>query len=174
MTERSHARALRRVHTDLKKATRSNDYKAYILEDSNQGFPILYMVHTVNNEMPIYGGQTHILEVKFTNTYPKDPPKIRFVSPIVHPNVFGNGICLSILNSHGPGWEGGWSPMYDIDAIFMSLIVFLQNPQDIKKDIEGKLESKTGLAERNKSNYKKNYSQVVEFIEKLEREKIDM
>ena len=174
MTDRTQARALRRVQADLKKAIKSTDYRAYILEDPDQGFPKLFMVHTINDEMPVYGGQTHIIEVKFTNTYPKDPPKIKFISPIVHPNVHGDGICLSILNSHGPGWEGGWSPMYDVDAIFMSLIVFLQNPQDIKKDIDQKLESKSGLAGRNKANYEKNYPRVVEFIEKLEREKIDM
>ena len=49
-----------------------------------------------------YAGGVFILEANFPDTYPKDGPKIKFLTKIFHCNVFGWGICISTLNNWVP------------------------------------------------------------------------
>ena len=48
-------------------------------------------------------------DIHFTNLYPFEPPKVKYISNSMtrlHPNLYVNGkVCLSILGTwHGPGW----------------------------------------------------------------------
>ena len=136
MTDRNQARVLRRINTDIKKATQSTDYKTYIVEHKKSQFYILYLVFTIGDNIPDYEGQTHIIKIKFCygeyKDYPKNPPLVRFKSNIWHPNISpsssdGSSICLTILKNGG---SEGWSPMMDVNTIFNSLILLLQEPND--------------------------------------------
>ncbi|KAF2153921.1 ubiquitin-conjugating enzyme [Myriangium duriaei CBS 260.36] len=51
------------------------------------------------------------LDIQIPDTYPLAPPKVRFVTPICHPNVhFKTGeICLDLLKT-------SWSPAYTITS----------------------------------------------------------
>ena len=57
-----------------------------------------------------YENGFYFFDLKFTNKYPFEPPKMTFINPNTdvrfHPNFYKKGkICLSILNTwHGPGW----------------------------------------------------------------------
>lgn len=45
---------------------------------------------------PYEGGVFH-LELKFPLSYPNHPPTIRLFNKLSHPNVFGDYICLDML-----------------------------------------------------------------------------
>ena len=63
-------------------------------------------------------------KLKFPETYPDRPPKMKFVTPIWHPNVYPNGdVCISIL--HEPGEDSTnpqetaamrWNPIHTVSA----------------------------------------------------------
>lgn len=62
------------------------------------------------------------LTIDFTEKYPHEPPRVRFITPIFHPNVYSSGdICLDIL-------QDKWSPVYDISSILLSIQSMLTDP----------------------------------------------
>ncbi|KAI9878517.1 MAG: Ubiquitin-conjugating enzyme E2 15 [Pleopsidium flavum] len=69
----------------------------------------------------------------FTSEYPLAPPKMKFESPIFHPN---SEVCISIL--HPPeddkyGYESAserWSPVQSPETILLSVISMLSSPND--------------------------------------------
>ncbi|KAF4747914.1 Ubiquitin-conjugating enzyme E2 2, variant 2 [Perkinsus olseni] len=45
-------------------------------------------------------GGTFQLEVTFSEEFPTKPPRVRFLNPMFHPNIYTNGeICLDILQN---------------------------------------------------------------------------
>ncbi|RMZ19869.1 hypothetical protein D0859_16133 [Hortaea werneckii] len=75
--------------------------------------------------------------IAFPNTYPLYPPKMTFLTPMFHPNVYQSGeVCISIL--HPPeddkyGYESAaerWSPVQTPETILLSVISMLSSPND--------------------------------------------
>jgi ubiquitin-conjugating enzyme E2 G1 len=65
------------------------------------------------------------------------PPKMKFETPIFHPNIYESGdVCISIL--HPPeedkyGYESAaerWSPVQSPETILLSVISMLSSPND--------------------------------------------
>ena len=73
-----------------------------------------------------YGGVFH-LEITFPQNYPVSPPDIRLKTTIPHPNVFGDKICLDMLEpkKKDSGWYDGWSSAYTVESILIQLQSFL-------------------------------------------------
>ncbi len=76
--------------------------------------------------------------------YPFKPPKVKFDTPIYHPNMSSvtGAICLDILKAddpsssraygHGDGQPRGtasWSPVYTLKTVLLSLQTLLQCPE---------------------------------------------
>ena len=62
------------------------------------------------------------LTLEFEPDYPNKPPKVKFVNPMFHPNIYNDGsICLDIL-------QAMWSPVYDVSSILTSIQSLLSDP----------------------------------------------
>ncbi|RMZ12668.1 hypothetical protein D0862_02584 [Hortaea werneckii] len=75
--------------------------------------------------------------IAFPDSYPLYPPKMTFLTPMFHPNVYQSGeVCISIL--HPPeddkyGYESAaerWSPVQTPETILLSVISMLSSPND--------------------------------------------
>lgn len=76
-------------------------------------------------DSPFEGG-VFKLEMFLPDGYPMDPPKVRFITKIYHPNIDRIGrICLDVLNG-GP--KGKWTPALQINSILISIQALLSAP----------------------------------------------
>nr|XP_033773593.1 ubiquitin-conjugating enzyme E2 T isoform X3 [Geotrypetes seraphini] len=66
------------------------------------------------------------LEVILPERYPFEPPKIRFLTPIYHPNIDSAGrICLDILKLPP---KGAWRPSLNISTLLTSIQLLMAEP----------------------------------------------
>ncbi|KAL9538204.1 hypothetical protein PS6_011613 [Mucor atramentarius] len=66
------------------------------------------------------------LDMLVPNNYPFDPPQIRFVTRIYHPNIDDAGrICADILKK---GDKGSWNPAMNLRTSLLSLAQLLAHP----------------------------------------------
>ncbi|XP_005995507.1 ubiquitin-conjugating enzyme E2 T [Latimeria chalumnae] len=73
-----------------------------------------------------YEGGVFNLEILITERYPFEPPKIRFLTPIYHPNIDSAGrICLDILKLPP---KGAWKPSLNIFTVLTSLQLLMAEP----------------------------------------------
>lgn len=64
---------------------------------------ISYMIATI--EAPpdsLYAGDIFDIEFTFGDTYPDDPPIVKMLTPIFHPNIDNHGaVCVSVIRTIG-------------------------------------------------------------------------
>lgn len=69
-----------------------------------------------------YEGGAFELDVRLPTRYPMEPPKVKFRTPIFHPNVGSGGdICLDILQEQ-------WSPVLSLQKVLLSISSLLTDP----------------------------------------------
>lgn len=72
-------------------------------------------------DSPFQDGVFH-LEIFLPEGYPVEPPKVRFLTKLYHPNVDKIGrICISILRD-------GWSPVLTLTKVLLSIQSLLNEP----------------------------------------------
>lgn len=66
------------------------------------------------------------LEIKVPERYPFEPPKIRFLTPIYHPNIDNSGrICHDALKLPP---KGAWKPSLNISTVLTSIQLLMAEP----------------------------------------------
>jgi len=81
-----------------------------------------------------YEGGHYKCKMTFPPTYPVNPPVVKFITKIFHPNVHEDGkVCISILHEGNDvsGYEHQmerWRPIQNIRTIFLSIISLLYDP----------------------------------------------
>lgn len=70
----------------------------------------------------VYQGAIFKLKIKIPENYPFKPPKIKFITPIYHPNInkFGD-ICLDTITTN-------WAPIMSIGKVLLSICSLLTDP----------------------------------------------
>uniref|UniRef100_A0A183CIH9 UBIQUITIN_CONJUGAT_2 domain-containing protein n=1 Tax=Globodera pallida TaxID=36090 RepID=A0A183CIH9_GLOPA len=78
---------------------------------------------------------TFLAQLDFPRNYPQRPPKMRFLSDVLHPNIFKDGhVCISILHEQGDDPFGEekaterWQPTLTVESIVISVQSMLSTP----------------------------------------------
>ena len=76
-----------------------------------------------------------LAKLHFPQDYPLNPPGMKFVSDIFHPNIYPDGkVCISILHPPGNdplGYETSaerWSPVQSVEKILLSVMSMIAEP----------------------------------------------
>jgi len=83
----------------------------------------------------VYAGAVFHIEMTFPQDYPCSPPGLTiFNCQVDHPNVFGNKLCLDMLEPNSKGrWYEGWNSAYTVESILIQLQSFLFDKPKTKK-----------------------------------------
>lgn len=70
-----------------------------------------------------YSGGRYELEIKIDDSYPFQPPKVKFITPIWHPNVSSvtGAICLDVLKDR-------WAAALTIRTVLVSIQALMSKP----------------------------------------------
>jgi len=73
-----------------------------------------------------YKGGVFKLEIRVPDRYPFEPPHVKFLTPIYHPNIDAGGrICLDVLKMPP---KGSWKPSSNIRTVLLSIQLLMNEP----------------------------------------------
>ena len=128
--------ALKRLMQEYKELSRSST-PGIVAGPSSDDNILVWEAAILGPHDTYYDGGCFRAELIFPADYPLNPPKMRFVPPIWHPNVYPDGrVCISILHAPGDdifGYEKScerWSPVQSVEKILLSVISMLAEPND--------------------------------------------
>jgi ubiquitin-conjugating enzyme E2 N len=102
-----------------------------------------------------YEGGIFQLELFLVDNYPMEPPKVRFLTKIYHPNIDKLGrICLDILKKK-------WSPALQIRTVLLSIQALMSapNPDDpLANDVSAHWKKDEGDALKTAKDWTKLYA----------------
>lgn len=112
--------AQKRLMKDLSSVKNNSDKSIFASPLDDNIF--LWVAIILGPENTPFEDGTFSLILMFDNTYPQNPPKIKFLSEMFHPNIYQSGeLCLDMLKNR-------WSPSYDVLGILVSVQSLLNDP----------------------------------------------
>eukprot|EP00871_Galdieria_phlegrea_P001448 jgi/Galph1/2303/GphlegSOOS_G1024.1 len=139
--------ALGRIHKELEQIS-SNPPTGIGLWLKDNSFQELEAEIAGPEESPYEGGYFR-LSIQLPHRYPLEPPQVRFITPVYHPNIDSSGrICFDALNLPP---KGAWRPSLNLATLLASIRLLLieANPDD-------------ALMAEIAEEYRKNYSLFVQ------------
>lgn len=143
-----------------------NEYKQ-IHDESNSIFSIdlknLYRwdILLFGPQDTMYEGGIFKCEMTFPKDYPNKPPTFKFITKMLHPNVYPDGkMCISILHEGTDEYNyeslgERWLPTHSVTTIVLSIASLLGNPNhDSAANIEASLEWRNDLPSYEKKIYR--------------------
>ena len=123
------------IKKQLRDISKSSDlgFSAGLIDEND-----LYKWSVIFNgpEDTIYEGGFFKAILTFPQDYPQNPPEMKFITEMFHPNIYKDGkVCISIL--HPPGVdrfneqekaEERWRPSLGAEQILISVISMLNDP----------------------------------------------
>mmetsp|Transcript_28176 Transcript_28176/g.29369 ORF Transcript_28176/g.29369 Transcript_28176/m.29369 type:complete len:168 (-) Transcript_28176:44-547(-) len=117
------------------------------LTDDNDLFK--WSIVISGTEKTIYEGGFFKAILKFPSDFPTNPPEMKFLTQMWHPNIYMDGnVCISIL--HKPGFDQmneqekedeKWRPVLGVEQILVSVISMLNEPNcDSPANIEAAIQ----------------------------------
>ena len=92
----------------------------------NNGSMIDLQGQIVGPEDSPYADGVFSLSIHITDKYPFEPPRVRFLTKIYHPNIDSEGrICLDTLKMQ---LQGSWSPSVNINTVLLTIRLLLAHP----------------------------------------------
>jgi len=104
------------------------------------------------------------IDIIIPDDYPFVPPKMKFITPVWHPNISSvtGAICIDILK------EGHWSPALNLKTVLISLQSLLNEPiPDDPQDavVAGQLLNDPDLFFQTAKTWTENYAQITDDTE---------
>lgn len=108
-----------RLHRDLQSLELPPTTQLHVLRGTDDRMPALQL--RVKPDEGYYKGGHFTFELIFNDQYPMEPPKVKCLNCIYHPNIDTDGrVCLNILRQD-------WTPALDLQSIVIGLIfLFLE------------------------------------------------
>jgi ubiquitin-protein ligase len=102
-------------------------------------------------------GPLHLF-IEFGNEYPLCAPRVSIQSEIVHPNIYGEYICASILNT-----TEGWTPAYTLRSVLIQLLSFFTS-ESIEQDYGGVMDLKSYRLEQAGRRYTRHANERIDYF----------
>jgi len=109
------------------------------------------------NDTPYANGHFK-LEITISDSYPLEPPKVRFLTKIYHPNIENGRICLDTLVMPP---KGQWKPALNVEKVLLTIQALLSkpNPDDgLIPEISVEYKDNYSLFEAKAREYTKKYA----------------
>tara|TARA_E500000178_G_C16844060_1_gene671972 strand:+ start:288 stop:767 length:480 start_codon:yes stop_codon:yes gene_type:complete len=124
--------AIRRLQSELMQLNKDPNY-FFSVEPEETNF-LFWHFCLIGPPETFYEGGIFKGTIEFPKEYPNKAPKLKFVTPMHHPNIYKDGnVCISILHEgiDQYGYESvneRWNPSQSVSTVLMSILSMLGYP----------------------------------------------